>query len=70
MIKNCIKLDQKLDVGSHECKEIIERRKKSLFLTIQLFPQFDFGHRTPKPGIFDHPTLKTIYNWSLSGFDG
>jgi len=24
---------------------------KSPFLTIQLWPQFGFGHRTPKPGI-------------------
>ena len=33
---------------------------KSPFLTIQFCPQFDFGHRTPKPDIFDHPTIKTV----------
>jgi hypothetical protein len=41
---------------------------KSLFLTIQLLPQFDFGHRTSKMDIFDHPTLKTVYNGPSSGF--
>jgi hypothetical protein len=35
---------------------------KRSFLTIQLLPQFGFGHRTSKPDIFDHPTLKTIHN--------
>jgi hypothetical protein len=35
---------------------------KSPSLTIQLLPRFGFGHRTPKQGIFDHPTLKTVYN--------
>jgi hypothetical protein len=39
------------------------RKGKSLFLTIQLLSQFGFGHRTPKSGIFDHPTFKTIYNF-------
>jgi hypothetical protein len=39
-------------------------------LTIQLLPQFDFGHRTPKPGIFDHPTLKTVHNGPWGCFDG
>jgi len=34
--------------------------KKSPFLTIQFWPQFDFGHRTLKSDIFDHPTIKTI----------
>jgi hypothetical protein len=24
---------------------------------------------TIQPGIFDHPTLKTVYNWSSGGFD-
>ena len=33
---------------------------KSTFLTIQLWPQFGFGHRTPKPDIFGHPTIKTV----------
>jgi hypothetical protein len=39
------------------------KKRKSPFLIIQLLPQYGFGHRTPKPGIFDHPTLKTVYNW-------
>jgi hypothetical protein len=36
--------------------------KKNLFLTIQLLPQYDFDHQTPKPGIFNHPTFKTVHN--------
>jgi hypothetical protein len=43
---------------------------KSLFLTIQLLPQFSFGNRTSQPNSFDHPTLKTVHNWSSGGFDG
>jgi hypothetical protein len=35
---------------------------KSPFLTMQLSPQFGFGHRTSKPDIFDHLTLKTVHN--------
>jgi hypothetical protein len=42
---------------------------KNSILTIQLLSRFGFGHRTPKLGVFDHPTLKTIYNWSSGGFD-
>jgi hypothetical protein len=46
---------------------------KSLFLIIQLLPQFDFSHRTLKPDIFDHPTLTTAHNWPsavlMSGFN-
>ena len=38
----------------------IYRKGKSPFLTIQLWPRFGFGHRTPKPGIFSHPTIKTV----------
>jgi hypothetical protein len=45
-----------------------KQKEKNPFLTIQLLPQFGFGHRTPKPGIFDRPTLKTAYNWSSSSF--
>jgi hypothetical protein len=33
---------------------------KSPFLTIQLWAKFGFGHRTSKPDIFDHPTVKTV----------
>jgi hypothetical protein len=42
---------------------------KGPFLTIQLLPKFSFGHRTSKPDIFDHPTLKTVHNWPSGGFD-
>jgi hypothetical protein len=35
---------------------------KSLFLTIQLLPQFGFGYQTSKPDMFDHPTLKTVHS--------
>jgi len=34
---------------------------KSPFLAIQLSPEFDFGHATPKPGILDHRTIKTVH---------
>jgi len=34
---------------------------KSLFLTIQLLSEFDFGHATPQPGILDHQTIKTVH---------
>jgi hypothetical protein len=40
----------------------MEKKGKSPFLTIQLLTQFGFGHRTSKPDIFDHPTLKTVQN--------
>jgi hypothetical protein len=43
---------------------------KSPFLTIQLLFQFGFDHRTSKPDIFDHPTLKTVHNLPSGGFDG
>jgi hypothetical protein len=43
---------------------------KSPFLTIQLLSQFDFGHRTSKPDIFDHPTLETVHNCPSGSFDG
>jgi hypothetical protein len=33
---------------------------KGPLLTIEFLPKFDFGHRTSKPGIFDHPTIKTF----------
>jgi hypothetical protein len=48
----------------------IEYRKKSTFLTIQLLTRIDFGHRTSKSDIFDHPTVKTVHNWPSGGFDG
>jgi len=35
--------------------------KENLFLTIQLFFKFDFGHPTSKLSILDHQTIKTIY---------
>jgi hypothetical protein len=34
------------------------KKGKSAFLTIQLYVKFGFGHRTSKPDIFDHPTVK------------
>jgi len=34
--------------------------RKNTFLTIQLWFQFGFGYRTLKPGIFSHPTIKTV----------
>jgi hypothetical protein len=37
-------------------------KKEKAFLTIQLMPQFGFEHQTSKPDIFDHPTLKLVYN--------
>jgi hypothetical protein len=43
---------------------------KRPFLTIQLLAKFGFGHRTLKPDIFDHSTLKTVHNLPSSGFDG
>jgi hypothetical protein len=42
---------------------------KSPFLTIQLLPKFDFGHQTPKPVIFGHPTIKAVQIWPLGCFD-
>jgi hypothetical protein len=33
---------------------------KSVFLTIQLLLKFGFDHRTPKPVIFGHQTIKTV----------
>jgi hypothetical protein len=33
---------------------------RSPLLTIELDPKFGFNHRTPKSGIFDHPTIKTV----------
>lgn len=30
-------------------------------LAIKLLTRFNFGHATPKSGIVDHPTIKTIY---------
>jgi hypothetical protein len=42
---------------------------KSPFLTIQLYAKFGFGHRTSKPDIFDHPTVKTVQIWPSGGFD-
>jgi hypothetical protein len=38
---------------------------KSPFLTIHLLLQFDFGHRTSKPGIFDYAAFKTIHNCAI-----
>jgi hypothetical protein len=38
-----------------------KKKRKSLFLAIQLLPEFDFSHPTPKPGIFDHSTVKTVH---------
>jgi hypothetical protein len=37
-------------------------------LTIQLYAKFGFGHRTSKPDIFDHPTVKTVQIWPSGGF--
>jgi len=39
-------------------------------LAIQLLRRFGFGHRTPKPGIFDHSTIKTVHIWSSDCFAG
>jgi hypothetical protein len=47
-----------------------KKKGKNPFLTIQLLPQFSFGHRTSKLDIFNHPTLKTVHNWPSGGFDG
>jgi hypothetical protein len=49
---------------THISKELllIYKKGKSPFLTIQLLPQFGFGHRTSIPDIFDHLTLKTVHN--------
>jgi hypothetical protein len=38
-----------------------KKKEKVHFLTIQLSPEFDFSHQTPKPGILNHRTIKTIY---------
>jgi len=46
-----------LDVISQKCAY---KYGKSLFLTIQFWPQFGFGHRSSKPDIFGHPTIKTV----------
>jgi hypothetical protein len=43
---------------------------RSSFLTIEILTKFDFDHRTSKPGIFDHPTIKTIHFWPSDGFQG
>jgi hypothetical protein len=53
----------------HILNSICVSKGKSPFLTIQLLPQFSFGHQTSKPDIFDHPTLKTVHNWPSNGFD-
>jgi hypothetical protein len=34
--------------------------KEKLILTIQLLLKFGFDHRTPKPVIFGHQTIKTV----------
>ena len=39
-------------------------------MTIQLLPRFGFGHRTPKPDIFDHSTVKTVHIWPSGCFGG
>jgi hypothetical protein len=44
-------------------------RKKSIF-DHSTFASVCFGHRTSKPDIFDHPTLKNVHNWPSGGFDG
>jgi hypothetical protein len=43
---------------------------KDPFLIIQLLTQFGFSHRTSKPDIFYHPTLKTVHNWPLVALIG
>jgi hypothetical protein len=37
-----------------------KKKRKSPFLTIQLLLKFGFDHRTPKPVIFGHETIKTV----------
>jgi hypothetical protein len=39
-------------------------------LNIQLLPQSGSGHQTSKLGMFNHQTLKTVYNWPSGGFNG
>ena len=39
----------------------LKKKGKSLFLAIQLLPEFDFDHATPKPGILDHRNIKTVH---------
>jgi hypothetical protein len=41
---------------------------KRSFLIIQLSLKFGFGHQTPKPVIFGHPTIKTVQIWPLDCF--
>jgi hypothetical protein len=49
---------------------LIAKYGKSSFLTIQLLLKFGFRHRTPKPVIFGHQTIKTVQIWPLGCFDG
>jgi hypothetical protein len=42
--------------------------KKSIFDHLTLVKVW-FGHQTPKPVIFDHPTTKTAQIWPLGCFD-
>jgi hypothetical protein len=43
---------------------------RSAFLTIELLAKFGFDHRTSKPGIFNHPTIKIVHFWPSNGFQG
>jgi hypothetical protein len=43
---------------------------KSPFLAIQLLLKFGFDHRTPKPVIFGHQTIKTVQILPLGCFYG
>jgi hypothetical protein len=41
----------------------------TLVFTIQLSSKSGFDNRTSKPGIFGHPTIKTVQIWPSGCFD-
>ena len=49
---------------------LLKSTGKNLFLAIQLLSEFDFGHATPKPGILNHRTIKTVHIRPSDGFAG
>jgi hypothetical protein len=59
-----------VEVATSCTDNLLGKSSKSIFLTIQLLPQFGFDYRTSKTDIFDHLTLKTVNNCPLGGFDG
>jgi len=57
----CLMLCSILTVRCYSWLQPPFSKAKSQFLVVQLLPEFDFGHATPKPGILDHRTIKTVH---------